>query len=67
MTPFTYAIGLVPSLYISSMYSEYGMLSSSVISTYNKFSIRPVINLKSDVLFSSGSGTESDPYIVKLN
>ena len=29
-------------------------------------SIRPVINLRSDVLIESGNGTESKPYIVKL-
>ena len=28
--------------------------------------LRPVINLSSDVLYSSGTGTEDDPYIVKL-
>ena len=28
--------------------------------------IRPVINLKSDVLYASGIGTESDPYIITI-
>ncbi len=31
-----------------------------------EFGIRPVVNLSSDVLYSSGTGTEDDPYIVKL-
>ena len=30
------------------------------------FGVRPVLNLSSDVLYSSGTGTEEDPYIVKL-
>ena len=29
--------------------------------------IRPVINLKSDVLYASGIGTENDPYIITIN
>lgn len=28
--------------------------------------MRPVINLKSDVIYKSGSGTEADPYIITL-
>ena len=28
--------------------------------------VRPVVNLKSDVLYSGGTGTESDPYIIEL-
>ena len=30
------------------------------------YRVRPVINLKADVLYESGSGTESDPYIISL-
>lgn len=30
------------------------------------YGIRPVINLSSEVLYSSGSGTEEDPYQIKL-
>ena len=30
------------------------------------FDVRPVINLKASVLYDSGSGTEADPYKVKL-
>ena len=36
------------------------------VGTSYSYQVRPVINLKSGVYFSSGSGTESDPYIVKL-
>ena len=32
----------------------------------NTYGIRPVINLSTSVLYNSGSGTESDPYTVKL-
>ena len=31
---------------------------------YSEFGVRPVINLKADTTFSSGSGTSSNPYIV---
>ena len=27
----------------------------------------PVINLKSDVLYTSGNGTESNPYVITVN
>lgn len=33
--------------------------------TYNYAAIRPVIYLNSNVLYKSGTGTETDPYIVK--
>ena len=31
------------------------------------YGVRPVVNLVSDVLYSSGSGTENDPYKIMLN
>ena len=37
-----------------------------VYSPLDAFGVRPVLNLSSDVLYSSGTGTEEDPYIVKL-
>lgn len=30
------------------------------------YGVRPVVNLNSDVLYSGGTGTESDPYIITL-
>lgn len=30
------------------------------------YGVRPVVNLRSDVLYSGGTGTESDPYIIAL-
>jgi hypothetical protein len=33
----------------------------------NTYGVRPSINLKSDVKIISGSGTESDPYVVGLS
>ena len=48
---------------LHAVYST-GLLSSfGPTSTYG---VRPVLNLSSDVLYSSGTGTEEDPYIVKL-
>ena len=34
---------------------------------YANSKVRPVLNLKSDILISSGSGTYYRPYILKLN
>ena len=33
----------------------------------NAYGVRPVVNLSSDVLYSSGTGTEEDPYKIILN
>lgn len=38
--------------------------------SYNRvaaaYGVRPVLNLKSDVLYSNGTGTEADPYIITI-
>ncbi len=65
-----------------STMSPYGFFTSSGISNVwyikndtgginggnpiSTFAVRPVINLKSDVVYVSGSGTETDPYIITL-
>ena len=46
-----------------AVYSS-GNLSSS--NTEQAYGIRPVINLKSDVLYVNGIGTENDPYIITI-
>ena len=33
----------------------------------NANGVRPVVNLSSEILYSSGSGTETDPYVIKLD
>ena len=38
----------------------------TAINVTNTYYLRPVINLKASVLYDSGSGTEADPYKVKL-
>ncbi len=43
-----------------------GRLSVETI-TNNFFSARPVLNLSSNILISSGSGTYNNPYQIKLN
>lgn len=45
--------------------NQNGVVSAFRGSLYN--SIRPVINLKSDVLYTNGSGTETDPYIISIS
>ena len=42
-----------------------GSLSSNIFSAH-AYGVRPVVNLDSDVLYSGGTGTESDPYIITL-
>ena len=49
-------------LYVTSTGSLNGNPSTS-----NWYGVRPVINLSSEVLYSSGSGTETDPYKIVLN
>ena len=42
-----------------------GLMSNPTTAT--SYRVRPVINLKADVLYESGSGTETDPYIISIN
>ena len=62
MTPHAFAVGSNTSnvWYIGSS----GKIAATVPT--NKYYVRPVINLKASVLYDSGSGTEADPYKVKL-
>ena len=41
---------------------SYGFLGNNPVNY--KYGLRPVINLKSDTKFSSGSGTQSSPYVI---
>ena len=46
------------------------VLSNGYLTAYslgNTLGIRPVVNLSSDVIYKSGTGTETDPYKVTLN
>jgi type IV pilus assembly protein PilA len=38
---------------------------ASATDAYNSLGVRPVVNLKSTILISGGTGTVSDPYIIK--
>ena len=42
--------------------------TGSLTNTYSAAAsgVRPVVNLRSDVLYSGGTGTESDPYVIAL-
>ena len=59
------------TLYVPSIGSHIFFVSNNGNISYTslKFSmgVRPVINLKSDVLYKGGSGIESDPYIINVN
>ena len=63
MTPY----GFFPGSVVSNVWyihnSSGGINGSSPAST---LATRPIINLKADVLYSSGSGTEADPYKITL-
>ena len=53
----------------SSSADEVAVYSSGNLSNYSMkqaIGIRPVINLKSDVLYVNGIGTENDPYIITI-
>ena len=43
--------------------AESGYLGSTYVNAYRN-GLRPVINLRSDITFSSGNGTKSNPYVV---
>ena len=53
-----YPIAYVP------IYNTAGKITA--YNTATNLYLRPVINLSKDVLYSSGSGTEADPYKVTL-
>ena len=67
----TYYWTMSPSYFSSSsanarvwnVYST-GLLNNS--NSASAYGVRPVVNLNSDVLYSGGTGTESDPYIITL-
>ena len=61
MSPFLFQTGVAQLYYINS---SGNMTATSGVSALG---IRPVINLKASVLYDSGSGTEADPYKVKLS
>ena len=44
---------------------SYGALSWTYVVTSNSFNLRPVINLKADITFSGGNGTQTNPYVVQ--
>jgi hypothetical protein len=52
----------------SSMYVRYvgavGYTSGNL--AYNTFGVRPVVNLKSTILISGGTGSNIDPYVIKF-
>ena len=54
---------LLLQTYIVIVHSNGNLIGNTVA---QPISIRPVINLKSDVLYASGIGTESDPYIITI-
>ena len=65
---FTLSPSEVSSSYIPSAVSTFVDTNGKINSHFSDGprGIRPVINLKASVLYDSGSGTEADPYKVKL-
>ena len=57
-----------PHWWSTTVYEFYavsdGHLSGSGVSNKSSIGLRPVINLKADITFSSGNGTQSSPYVV---
>jgi len=59
----SYSTNIYPSApFMFIMYSSGSIGRASVNDSF--YSIRPVINLKSDIVFSSGDGTIGNPYVV---
>lgn len=61
MTPYGF---FTSANYVDIWYVNSGALNG--VSASNTYYVRPVINLRSDVIYKSGSGTETDPYIITL-
>ena len=57
-------VGMVVSVYVMN---ASGRPYSGMISPNYANGIRPVINLKANIYYDAGSGTEADPYTVKLS
>ena len=55
-----------PASLLSSIWFIHSNGQLSVTNPGASYAIRPVINLRSDVVYKSGSGTEADPYIITL-
>ena len=61
---------LTPSIYSDAAYFIFSISGDGVVESTNvsrDISVFPSIYLKSNVLIESGNGSESDPYILKLN
>lgn len=64
MSPSMYDFGTMnQSMYVMDLGSK--LADKSLQPT--GYSMRPVINLKPDILYNSGDGTDTNPYTVKLN
>ena len=67
MSPWHYSVATARA-FISTVYDSGKMTYSNTAGTTNHaYGIRPVINLKASVLYDTGSGTEANPYKVKLS
>ena len=63
MSPYLFNANYVTS-YVWYVNTTGNLLANAPSSS---FGVRPVVNLSSEVLYSSGSGTETDPYKIVLN
>ena len=64
-SPDSHWIGSYYDVFIQHGYINTAMLGGDYLDEAN--GVRPVINLRADVLYSSGNGTENNPYVVELN
>lgn len=63
MTPYRYDSNAV----VSSSIPVSDSLTGYKVDFMSTYSVRPVINLKADVLVDSGDGTSANPYTVKIS
>ena len=63
MTPSNYRDGEIQMFYYISDSYNYAALDT----TYDLYQVAPVINLKSNIGITGGSGTVKDPYVLNIN
>lgn len=61
-------IGWLITPYTSDNYREWAVVNAGAVSRgrgyYSDYNVRPVVNLKANIIFESGTGKSTDPFVV---